>query len=335
MSLAGHYWTIAPMLTGRIFPVRLPRPDPWTATVHDQERGPVRLSGELREHQASKGLVIVVPGLGGDTASPYVRRAVRDLLRAGWSTLVVPQRGADLLGEDYYHASLSADLHAAAGSPEARRHERVFFLGFSMGGHVVLRFAADPPPPHVRAVAAVCAPIDLFAAQRFFDRPGCWLYRWHVLRALKRIYRAVHDRGRAPVPFRDLRSMRRIREWDTLAIVPRFGFRDANDYYARASAAPHLHALGVPSLLLMSTRDPMIAADDVRRALPENAPRLQVEWHGAGGHVAFPRSFRLMDRVGQWFARVADGASADAGPGAIPPAAREAPAQAATRAGSA
>lgn len=304
MSLAGHYWTIVPTLSGRIVPVRLARATAWDAIVHDPQRGAVRLSGELRERADAKGLVILVPGLGGNTRSVYVRRALRDLARCGWSTLVVPQRGADLLGEDYYHASLSADLHAAAGSPAARRYERVLILGFSMGGHVALRFAADPPPPHVRAVAAICAPIDLFAAQRFFDRPSRWLYRWHVLRALKKIYRAVHARGLAPTPLTDLLAARRIRDWDTRAIVPRFGFRDANDYYARASVAPHLDALAVPSLLLLSTHDPMIAADDVRRALPDHAPKLTVEWHPHGGHVFFPRRFGLIARVSAWFEQV-------------------------------
>jgi len=305
MNLAGHFWTIAPTVVGHVVPTRLPRATPWETLVHDPLRGPVRLTGELRELAGGKGLVLVVPGLGGNTRSVYVRRAVRDLGRAGWSTLVVPQRGADLHGEDYYHASLSADLHAAAGSAAARRHERVFCVGFSMGGHVALRFAADPPPPQVRAVAAVCAPIDLFAAQRFFDRPGRWLYRWHVLRALKRIYRAVHARGLGPTPLPTLLAARRIRDWDTLAIVPRFGFRDAHDYYARASVAPHLHALAVPSLLLLSTQDPMIAADDVRRALPDHAPKLHVEWHATGGHVHFPPRFALIRRVAAWFERAA------------------------------
>jgi predicted alpha/beta-fold hydrolase len=299
-----------------VVPLRLPRAVPWSTVVQDPQRGPVRLSGELRPAAGAHGLVVVIPGLGGNVHSVYVRRAVRDLARRGWATLVVPQRGADLTGEDYYHASLSADLHAAAGSPEARAYERVFFLGFSMGGHVALRFAADPPPPHVRAVAAVCAPIDLFAAQRHFDRPGCWLYRWHVLRALRKIYRAVHARGTAPTPMADVGRMRRIRDWDTLAIVPRFGFRDANDYYARASVAPHLSSLAVPSLLLLSDADPMVAAGDVRRALPDRAPNLRVEWHAGGGHVHFPRRFGLIERISAHFTEAARNEVAVAPPAA-------------------
>jgi hypothetical protein len=191
--------------------------------------------------------------------------------------------------------------HAATNSSAARRHARVFVLGFSMGGHVGLRFAADSPPAHVHGVAAVCAPIDLFAASRFIDQPRARFYRWHVLRALKRIYRAVDRRGRAPTPLRELLAVRKIRDFDTLAIVPRFGFADANDYYARASVAPVLHRLAVRSLLLLSTRDPMVDAGDVRRALPDATPNLEVQWHDRGGHAHFPRSFGLIERVCAWF----------------------------------
>ncbi|MEZ5962951.1 MAG: alpha/beta fold hydrolase [Planctomycetota bacterium] len=306
MSLAGHFWTVVPTVSGYLAPPRLPRPTPWETTVHDPLRGPVRLTGDLHERADAKGLVVVIPGLGGNTRSPYARRAARDLLRCGWSALLMPQRGGDLRGEDYYHASLSADLHAAVGSPAVRRYQRVCCLGFSMGGHVTLRFAADPPPAHVVAVAAICSPIDLFAAQRFFDQSSRWLYRWHVLRALKKIYREVHARGLAPTPLPDLMSARSIRDWDTMAIVPRFDFRDANDYYARASVAPHLHALAVPSLLLLSTQDPIISAEDVRRAMPDRTPNLNVEWHASGGHVSFPRRFGLIDRVDHWFERAVE-----------------------------
>ncbi len=312
MSLSGHFWTIGPTLAGHVWPARTPRPTPWEAIVHDGSRGAVRLTGELRESPDSKGpnskgLVIVVPGLGGNAKSAYVGNAVRDLGRLGWASLVMPQRGGDLLGEDIYHASLTADLHAAAGSPAACAYQHVYVLGFSMGGHVALRFAADSPPARVRAVAAVCSPIDLFAASRFIDQPRCRLYRWHVMRALKKIYRAVDRAGHATTPLAEVLAAHKIRDWDTLTIVPRFGFRDANDYYARASVAAALPHLQARSLLLLSTRDPMVAAADVRRALPDATPKLEVQWHACGGHVHFPRRFRLIDRVCDWFAAKALG----------------------------
>lgn len=301
MNLSGHYWTIGPTLLGLLARRPTPRATPWTATVHDPRHGAVRLTGDLREPAGATRLVIVVPGLGGHTGSIYIRRAVRALSQRGWASLVMPQRGADLSGEGYYHAALSADLHAAAGSAEVRRYVQVFVLGFSMGGHVALRFATDPPPSHVRAVAAVGSPIDLFAAQRHFDSASCWLYRGYVLRALRKIYRQAAARGNAAGPAAAIDSARFIRDWDERAIAPRFGFRDAHDYYARASVAPALERLAVPGLLLTSRRDPMIRAVDIERAMPARAPRFTLEVHDTGGHIYFPRRFGLIERVCAWF----------------------------------
>ncbi len=302
MGLAAHLWTIWPNVSDALWRTRAPAGLPWETTLQDPLHGAVRLTGELRLAAASPGLVVVVPGLGGNAGSVYVRRAVRDLRRAGWSSLVVPPRGADLQGEGLYHAALTADLHAAVGSAEARRFERVFVLGFSLGGHLALRFAADPPPSQVRAVAAVCAPIDLFAAQRHLDRASSWPYRRHILRGLKQIYRASARRGNAPTPLREVLAVRTLHAWDACTVVPRFGFRDVADYYARASAATALPHLNVPALMLQAEADPMVRASDVRRALPAQTPHLRVEWIAAGGHVGFPERVRLIDRACRWFA---------------------------------
>ena len=71
-------------------------------------------------------------------------------------------------------------------------------------------------------------------------------------------------------------------------MAPRHGFAGAADYYARASVAPRLPELRVPSLLLNSESDPMVPARAVRAAL-RPTPRLEVRWLKGGGHVAFPR----------------------------------------------
>ena len=77
---------------------------------------------------------------------------------AGLSCLRMNLRGSDRMGEDYYHGGLTVDLHAALASSEAQRYRRIYLLGYSLGGHVVLRLATEPADPRLVAVAAVCAP---------------------------------------------------------------------------------------------------------------------------------------------------------------------------------
>jgi predicted alpha/beta-fold hydrolase len=206
-------------------------------------------------------------------------------------------RGADGSGEDFYHAALTADLHAALASPELRAFEHVYVLGHSLGGHLALRFASEAHDPRLRAVAAVCSPLDLARSAWAIDRPWRWPYRHYVLRHLKATYVPVAARRTLATPLARVLRVRTLREWDELTVVPRFGFASRDDYYESASAARRLHALSVPALLVNTEHDPMVPADTVRPALLAACPRLDARWLRTGGHVGFPNSIDLGEKA--------------------------------------
>lgn len=285
LDLRPHLWTLGPRVAHAVRPQRAPESRPWETVLDDPQVGPVRLTGRLRQRPGDE-LLILVHGLGGCTDSHYMVRGAEAAEAAGVSCLRVNLRGADRLGEDYYHAGLTADLHAVLASlPDYRR---IYVLGYSLGGHVTLRLATEDLDPRVAAVAAVCSPLDLALAGAEIDAPGFGLYRWYLIRSLSAIYRAVAARRPVPYPVERLGEIRRIREWDDRIVAARHGFKDAADYYARASVAPRLADLRVPTLLLNSECDPMVPARAVRPALENASPRLKVAWVRAG-HVAFPR----------------------------------------------
>src|SRR5699024_5863954 len=118
---------------------------------------------------------------------------------AGLSCLRVSLRGCDRSGEDFYHAGLTADLHAALASPELRPYRRLYLLGYSLGGHMALRLATEEADPRLAAAAALCAPLDLARSQQEIDAPRRAIYRRYLLENLKRIYAAVA--ARRPVPY--------------------------------------------------------------------------------------------------------------------------------------
>lgn len=267
--------------------------------MEDPKIGPVRLTGRLRELPGDE-LLVLVHGLGGSTDSHYMLKGAEAAEAAGLSCLRLHLRGADRRGEDFYHAGLTADLHAALASPEAARFRRIHLLGYSLGGHVALRLATEPADPRLVSVAAVCSPVDLARSADEIDAPGLGLYRWYLLRSLADIYRQVAARRPVSYPVEKAGEIRFIREWDDKIVAPRHGFAGASDYYARASVAPLLPDLRVPALLLNSECDPMVPARAVRPALEGASPLLRVAW-ARGGHVAFPRSLNvgLGEGVGQ------------------------------------
>ena len=300
MSLRGHLWTVAPLVRHSLRPVRFPASRPWETALEDPRAGTVRLSGWLREAPGSGEILVLVHGLGGGTESRYLAGGAAAAEAAGISSLRVNLRGSDRRGEDYFHAGLTADLHAALASGELRRYERIYVLGYSLGGHLALRLGVEAVDPRLAAVAALCSPLDLALSQREIDSPPRWPYRRYLLRSLNAIYAAVAARRPVPVPVAEARRIPTIREWDDRIVAPRHGFADAADYYVRESVAPRLPALRVPALLLNSEWDPMVPASAVRAALTHPAPRLQARWIAAGGHVSFPRALKVDEGVVGW-----------------------------------
>lgn len=323
--LRGHVRTIGQLLADLHRPPQAPPSESWLGALQDPVAGAVAVTGRLTRVGRATTLVILVHGLGGSADSPYLVRAARAALELGIDTLRLNLRGVDPGAHDFYHGGLTAELHAAVGDRALAGYERIAVLGYSMGGHVALRFAVEVEEPRVAAVAAVCSPLQLGAVSREFDRPSRALYRFWVLRHLRRCFLDLEQAGvRLPSPYSAIRRARTFRHWDSLTVVPRFGFVDADDYYARASATAVLDRLRVPCLLVASRIDPVITPRAIEPHLPAHAEvremagelgrvsrrrrrkgrpgAFTVLWHGDAGHVAFPAELNLDSRLVGWLA---------------------------------
>lgn len=288
--LHGHLWTVAPAVRHLVRPRRAPG-EPWETTLVDPKVGAVRLTGHLLAPPGAEDLVVIVHGCGGTPESYYCHKAAHAGAAVGMASLRLALRGADRLGEDYYHAGLTDDLHAALESPAVARFARLFVLGYSIGGQTVLRYATESRDRRLRAVAAICPPLDLDVCCRAID--GTRLYCHWVLSGLKRMYRAVALRRPVPTPLAEVERTDTIRAFDALTMVPRHGFADVVDYYARSSAGPLLGRLEVPALLVAAERDPMVPLATYQPWLGAAAPALEVRRSAAGGHLGFPPDLDL------------------------------------------
>jgi predicted alpha/beta-fold hydrolase len=324
----GHVRTIGHLLATMLRPPPPPASEPWKGELEDPQTGRVLVTGRLSRGGDGRLLVVLVHGLGGCADSPYLCHAARVAGGLGVDTLRLDLRGADPRAGDFYHAGLAAELHAAVADRALAGYQRIAVLGYSMGGHVALRFAAEVEEPRVTAVAAVCAPLHLRTVSEDFDRPSRWLYRTWVLRHLRRCFAAIESSGGGlPHAYELVRRARTFREWDALTVVPRFGFADPDDYYARASAAGALGRLRVPALLVASEIDPVITPRAIEPHLPAHAEvgkmpadlarvphhaaaagrpaSFTLLWHADAGHVGFPGGLALESRLLDWLAATA------------------------------
>lgn len=282
--------TLQPFLARSLRPVPRPATTAWSVELEDPEVGPVTLTGRLLS-RSEESVLVVLHGLGGSVESGYMALALRAAEQAGRSCLLLNCRGADRSGADFYHSGLTADIEAALTGPALAAAKTIDILGYSIGGHIALRYACGQVDARVRRVAAVGTPLDLRAAADDMDASGLSVYRSHVLDALKEIYTAAYQRRPQGISPLVAREIKRFRTWDEQIIAPRFGFDGADHYYRTQSVGPLLGELKVETIYVGASHDPMIAAGAVRPFLEQ--PRLHAVWDGGAGHLGFRSDFDL------------------------------------------
>ena len=167
----------------------------------------------------------------------------------------------------------------------------VVAVGISLGGNALLRWAGElghSAAAVVRAVASVCAPIDLAAGGHAigsgFNR---LVYTRMFLNTMKP--KAMRKLAQHPGLFdpQALLAARDLYEFDNIFTAPLHGFKNTEDYWARASAKPHLSAIAVPALMLNTLNDPFVPAWSLPRK-DQVASSVQLWQPAHGGHVGFP-----------------------------------------------
>lgn len=272
--------------------------------VHDARLGSLTLTARLSVPKGAQRLLILIHGLGGSSQSPYLAQATHLAHERGVATLRLNLRGADLRGADFYHAALSSDLHDVVASKLLSGYSQIFLLGYSLGGHVSLRFASETRDSRVKRIATLCAPLDLDRGAHCFDSARAAIYRPHVLGSLKRMYRTVtfrHDflghemlGHRARISAAEADRIHFIRDWDERIVAPRHGFSSAADYYAQASAGPILGQIQVPTLIAYARQDPMVPVETLTDALRGRSAQVATWELPRGGHIGFPEG-QLLD----------------------------------------
>jgi predicted alpha/beta-fold hydrolase len=263
-------------------------------------------------------LLVLFHGLEGSSRSHYAE-AFADYAREHGMAFAVPHfRGCSGELNHAPRAYHSGD-HEEIGWMLRRLREQhagaIVAVGVSLGGNALLRWAAeagDGAARSVSAVAAVCSPVDLaaggWAIGRGFNR---LVYTTMFMRTMKP--KALAKLAQHPGLFdrERLIAARDLRDFDDLFTAPLHGFRDADDYYARASAKPHLHRIRVPALVLNARNDPFVPA----WSLPgdrEVGANVTLWQPAQGGHVGFPDGHlpghvrRMPDEVGGWLRSAAD-----------------------------
>ncbi len=258
-------------------------------------------------------LLVLFHGLEGSSQSHYAL-AFADWARSKGLAYAVPHfRGCS--GEinrapRAYHSGDFQEIdwilrRFAAECPE----RKIIVVGVSLGGNALMRWAQEMGAEAARicqAIASICSPLDLAAAGHCIGSGlNRRIYTPMFLRSMKP--KAMQRLALHPGLFdgKRLAASRDLYEFDNVFTAPLHGFKNTEDYWARASAKPRMAEIQLPALALNARNDPFMPSSSLPQ--PGQVGRHVTLWQpDHGGHVGFPQGrfpghvLSLPQQVGQW-----------------------------------
>jgi len=272
----------------------------------------VRTVPSPEEANLASPLLVMFHGLEGSSRSHYAEAFADFCQERGMAFAVAHFRGCSgelNHGPRAYHSGDFEEIDWILRRFRQQHAGPIMAVGVSLGGNALMRWAGEmgkAASEVVQAVASVCSPIDLaaggWAIGQGFNR---LVYTRMFLNTMKP--KALRKLAQHPGLFdaQALIAARDLYEFDNIFTAPVHGFKNTDDYWARASAKPHLHQIRVPALVVNARNDPFVPA----WSLPNQSEvgDFVTLWQPMqGGHVGFPQGrvpghVRTMpDAVGGW-----------------------------------
>ena len=259
-------------------------------------------------------LLVLFHGLEGSSISHYALAFAAYARQHGFSYVVPHFRGCGgeiNLAPRAYHSGDFEEIGWVLQRLRQCHAGRIVAVGVSLGGNALLRWAEEAGSSADRLVAAlasISAPVDLAASGRAIGRGlNRQVYTRMFLASMKP--KALLKLAQYPGLFnaQALRDARDLYTFDNLFTAPLHGFKNTEDYWARASAKPHLAQIRVHTLVVNARNDPFVPAGSLPQTSQVGTSVTLWQPHG-GGHVGFaagspPGHVRtLPEQVGGWLA---------------------------------
>jgi len=244
------------------------------------EEGPwpgiITLNWGFTQNHKMKGTVILVPGLGNDFNSSYIRRFFKYIIEEGFDAVMYEPRGLKsnlrlFTTPQTYGMGFTGDLRQAVAHicQKSRaswgESHRVFAAGWSMGSVYLSRYAGEEGERcPLNGIAILGCPVDLTATSKRLSRAFFGIYQYALSQGLQdklnspdyqRAQQLLRDNGYAVD--KALATQTHFAN-DALIATPMFGYDNIGEYYRKNSPALYLSKIRIPCLLVNARDDPIV-----------------------------------------------------------------------------
>lgn len=263
------------------------------------------------EWKEANGIVILLHGMGGSDRSHYMKRITNELYRRGYFVFCLNRRGCGCgkgLSRNISHAGKTDDiLFMLKKIKESYPTASIQMAGFSSGGNILLKLLGElgnEGTKYLTHCVVVSPLVNLKKAAEDFAKPSNRLYERYYIKGLIKLIRAAEkafpDEKKVQFPINCS-----MVQYDELYTVPKWGFLNTDDYYAKCSSFYYISGIQVPCNLLYAEDDPIIDYKTIESLAFSDSLKLWKTKYG--GHMGFigytnhSTSIRWMDeKVISW-----------------------------------
>lgn len=236
--------------------------------------------------------VILLHGLGGSVDSPYMRGMIHALNELKFNTVAVHFRGCSREPNrlsQMFHAGQTEDLAEVIDWLISKSESKKFYaIGFSIGANILLKYVGEREKtvPLLGAIA-VSTPLSLEDTQATLSTGFSRLYQHFLLTKLKvTVLKKFIMQNQEDINLLSIALAKDMKHFDDLLTAPMHGFKDAADYYSKASSISYLDRIAIPTLIVHAKDDPFLPETAIK--WPKNLSEfITLVLCENGGHVGF------------------------------------------------
>lgn len=288
----AHLQTIVPSLFRKVAGVDYQR-----ERINTPDGDFLDLDWAFANNAPAKKLVLVSHGLEGSADRHYVKGVIKAINKLGWDGLGWNCRSCS--GElnrlpRFYHHGDTPDLDfVIRHTIQKHNYETLVLVGFSLGGSFTLKYFGERGKdilPQIKKGVAFSVPCDLAACSDELSKPDKLFY---TRRFLKKLDKKIREKAQImpdKISAEHLDKIHIFRQFDDIYSSQLHGFKDAMDYYKKASSLFYLEQIARPVLLVNTLNDPFLTPSCYPKSIAEKHEFLHLEMPSQGGHVGFQRA---------------------------------------------
>ncbi len=258
------------------------------------------------------GLVLLLHGLGGSSRRRGLTRMASALVQSNFAVLKLNLRGSDPCRnfvDGTYAAECNSDLipvlsqareisYHLKNEYQCKNNIPLFGAGISLGGTILLN-ACMTNEYLLDGLVCISSPLDLQECSSCIERPRNFIYQKWLLNRLVR--QTLEDPYGIEEGEKDLlllnkkRKINDIRSFDNFITAPRWGYKDVEEYYTKASPFFSLikNNRSLPKTLFIQSKDdpwvPYLATEKLQEKMKfsDHHKHNQFIFTEKGGHNGF------------------------------------------------